>query len=373
MGVQTPEKSAEQRAMERAVARRASIEKAFAKVSAAAADDADAKKQAQTSGEKTGEKPEQPVKKPERDRGDKGRFVSAKPATASDVEAGRPAEAAPQRTPLADDAPYREPPQRFDPAAKADWHGAPESVRAATTKAFEQYENGIRQYREAAENFQQVRHYHDLARRHGTELATVLDNYTGMENKLRGDLIGGLDLIVNNLNLRHPDGRRIGLVDVAAHILQTTPEQRRLTQAQNTAQAHDAKIGQLHQVVQSLATNLHQMQYHQRFTAVRSQIDQFADSHPGFDERSDLIKQELDHGYSVEVAYDRAMKLRPGNGSTHAAQTRNASAQTRPEGIDRSISGAPTNGSQNSLPARKKSGSNREALLNAVRRVRSGV
>ena len=132
------------------------------------------------------------------------------------------------------------------------------------------------------------------------------------------------------------------------------------------------QIGQLHQTVQSLATSLHQMQYQQRFTVTRSEIDRFADSHPGFDERSDLIKQELDHGYPLDVAYDRAMKLRPGNGSTHAAQTRNTSAQTRDE-IDRSISGAPANGAAASYRAPKKSGSNREALATALRRAKSGV
>jgi hypothetical protein len=159
---------------------------------------------------------------------------------------------------------------------------------------------------------------------------------------------------------------------VAAAYLQQSPEQRRLTQQGNYAQAQHAQLQQIQQEQQRLATHFQQMQYQQRFSQSRSMIDQFADSHPGFDERSDLIKQELDHGYPLHVAYERAMKLRPGNGSTQAAQTRNTSAQTRDE-IDRSISGAPTNGAAASYRTPKKSGSNREALSTALRRVRSGV
>jgi hypothetical protein len=55
-----------------------------------------------------------------------------------------------------------------------------------------------------------LRPYHDLARQQGTTLHEAVDNYVGIENKLRADPIGGLDVIINNLNLRTPDGRRIG-------------------------------------------------------------------------------------------------------------------------------------------------------------------
>jgi hypothetical protein len=300
--------------------------------------------------------------------------VSAKSAEAPPAtEAGRPGEQPAQRyAPLAETAPYRDPPPRFSDAAKADWAGVPESVRGATDLVMRQYEQGIQQYRQVAEAFQEVGDYYHQARQDGTNLRTVLDNYTGMERKLRGDLFGGLELIIHNLGMQHPDGRRVTAHDVAAAYLQQSPEQRRLTQQGNYAQAQHAQLQQIQQEQQRLATHFQQMQYQQRFSQSRSMIDQFADSHPGFDERSDLIKQELDHGYPLHVAYERAMKLRPGNGSTQAAQTRNTSAQTRDE-IDRSISGAPTNGAAASYRTPKKSGSNREALSTALRRVRSGV
>ena len=54
-----------------------------------------------------------------------------------------------------------------------------------------------------------------MARSQGTSLPAALNNYIGIEHKLRSDPIGGLDVIVNNLNLRTSDGRRITLADVA--------------------------------------------------------------------------------------------------------------------------------------------------------------
>lgn len=372
VGRQTPDKSPDQIAAERALARRASVEKAFEKAKIAAETKAATEaKEGKTPGEDRG-KPSQ--EKPQQPR-DRGRFASAQPAETDDTgKAGQPGgQPSRQYAPLAETAPYRDPPPRFSDAAKADWAAVPESVRGATDQAFRQYEQGIQQYRSAAEAFQEVADYHELARSDGKSLRTIIGNYHGMEQKLRGDLFGGLDLIVHNLGLTNPQtGQRATFADVATAYLQQSPEQRQMAQHGNYAQAQHAQIAQLSQYVQSLATNFQQMQYQQRFSQSRSMIDQFADSHPGFDERSDLIKQELDHGYPLHIAYERAMKLRPGNGSTRAAQTRNTSAQTRDE-IDRSISGAPANGAAAAHRTPKKSGSNREALINAQRRARSGV
>ena len=60
--------------------------------------------------------------------------------------------------------------------------------------------------------------------------------------------------------------------------------------------------------------------------------------HPRFDELADLIKAELDLGFPLDVAYQRADRLRPPMHT--AAQTRTQSAQTRKT----SISGAPDGG-----------------------------
>ena len=215
VGKQTPDKSPEQVAAERSLARRASVERAFEKAKAtaeakAATDDKDKGKPPAKSGENQ-QQPQQPepaAKEPWRRRTVRLR-AAGRGAPAN--EAGRPGAQQPAQryAPLAETAPYREPPPRFSDAAKADWHGVPESVRGATDQAFRQYEQGIQQYRGAAEAFSEVGDYYQQARQDGTSLRTVLDNYTGMERKLRGDLFGGLELIIHNLGMQHPDGRRV--------------------------------------------------------------------------------------------------------------------------------------------------------------------
>ena len=57
-----------------------------------------------------------------------------------------------------------------------------------------------------AEAFQPIARFHQMAQQHGTTLERALTNYTSMEQKLRSDVVGGLDVIVNNLGLKAPDG-----------------------------------------------------------------------------------------------------------------------------------------------------------------------
>jgi hypothetical protein len=128
------------------------------------------------------------------------------------------------------------------------------------------------------------------------------------------------------------------------------------------------------QTVQSLANTVGQMQYDGQFRQTRSAVDQFADTHPGFDELGGAIEQELQHGYSLEEAYQRAALLNP-NVATRAAQTRDdPSAQTR---TDRSISGAPagaaSNASNQSRPKTGKQVGRREAIQRAIQRVNGSV
>ena len=85
-----------------------------------------------------------------------------------------------------------------------------------------------------------------------------------------------------------------------------TPEQHQLTAQRNQQTSADQRIGQLHQTVEQQSQILNQMLYQQNFAGTRAQVDQFAETHPRFDELADLIKSELDLGFPLEVAYQRA-------------------------------------------------------------------
>jgi hypothetical protein len=186
-----------------------------------------------------------------------------------------------------------------------------------------------------------------------------------MEQKLRADPLGGLDLIVHNLGLTDPNtGRRLDLRDVAYTVLSQSPEQLKVMQQGNQQNAAQHQIGALHAEISGLKQHLHQMHTQQQFTQVRSGVDQFADTHPRFDELGDLIEQELKSGYPLDQAYRRAELLRP---ATHAPQTRNPSAQTRTT-VDRSISGSPAVTGSNPAARRSESSkSPREAVQKAIR------
>ena len=158
-----------------------------------------------------------------------------------------------------------------------------------------------------------------------------------MENRLRADPVAGLDQIVNNLGIIDPQsGQRIGLRDIAYHVLTRSPEQLQQLQQGNAQNAASQQIGALHREISGLKNTMQQMHTQQQFTYTRSAVDQFADSHPRFDELGDLIETELKSRLRSRDSVPKGCLLRP---ATHAAQTRSTPAQTRP--VDRSIYGAP--------------------------------
>ena len=285
-----------------------------------------------------------------------------------------------QIKPLDERAPYRQPPNRFSDQAKQEWHAAPESVRGAVYSMAKEFSGAYQKYKADNDVMNELRPYHDLAVKQGTSIRKAFDNYYGMEMKLRQDLIGGLDVIVQNVarsqGLTGRNGGPLTIQDVAQHIATMSPEQHMLTQQRNIQQSAEQRLGQMQQEVQQQQQVLNQILYQQKFTYTRAQVDQFAQAHPRFDELADLIKSELDLGFSLEQAYLRADRLRPG---TQAAQTRTQSAQTRktsisgaPDGSGKSGNTRPSDG-QRRTNGEAKHPSRREALAKAFRRAANGV
>ena len=270
-------------------------------------------------------------------------------------------------------APFAEPPGRIAEHARRDWADTPETVRGEVHRMHAEFNQAYQHYRGAAEAFAPVAHFHQMAEQHGTTLEQALTNYTGIERKLRSDVIGGLDTIVNNLGLTDPQtGQRIGLRDIAYHVLSQSPEQLQQVQMGNQQTAASQQIGALYQEVTGLKGQLQQLYNGLQFNSTRSAVDQFAEQHPRIDEKEfgDVVKQEIELGFPLDVAYQRAERLLP---ATRAAQTGTPSAQTRPP--DRSIHGspdvAPSNGA--SRKAKAPSRSPEEAVQNALKRMNGHV
>jgi hypothetical protein len=309
---------------------------------------------------------------------DRGRFAPRTPdertsAPAADGQQAAQAQAAAQQQPykkLPPHAPYAEPPVRISERARRDWADTPESVRGDIHRLQGEFAKAYQYYKADYEAFKPLKPYHEMAQRHGTTLDRALGNYISMENKLRQDVVGGLDVIVNNLQMFRSDGSQVNLRDIAYYILSQSPEQLQQLQSRNVQQAAGQQIGALHQKIEGLEKTLNQMHTQAKFTYTRSAVDQFAASHPRFDELGDIIEQELKWGFDLDTAYARAALLRP---ATHAAQTRTTPAQTRP--TDRSIYGAPdvTASDAASRRPREASPTNRAALQNAARRLNGAL
>jgi hypothetical protein len=269
------------------------------------------------------------------------------------------------QNPLPEHAPYREPPPRMAPHAQAEWHVAPESVRGEVHRMHREMADAYQRFRGDHEEMNGIRQFQQMAKEHGTTLQRALSNYTTMERKLVQDPHAAFEMIVSNLNLRTPEGQKLTYRDLAYDYLQQSPEQHKLMQAQNAQSAQGYQLGALHQKVDAIANNFQQMQYAQAHSHTRSAVDQFADSHPRFDELGPAIEREIQFGFDLDTAYQRAERLYP---ATHAAQTRQTtpSAQTR---SDRSISGAPTSSPSDGRRGNGKPISSREAAANAVRAV----
>jgi hypothetical protein len=305
---------------------------------------------------------------------DQGRFT-ARPTpgapTASPGNAPGAAAAARPVPQLPAHAPFNQPVQRMSEQAKRDWPATPETVRGDIHRMHQEFAKAAQYYKADQEAMKPIRRFHEMAQQHGTTLEAALTNYTSMEQKLRADPIGGLDVIIHNLGLKSNDGQPIGLRDIAYHVLSQSPDQLRAIQQGNTQEAAARQIGALHQQVAGLQDALQRMQYNQQHTYTRSAVDQFATTHPRFDELGPLIEQELKFGFDLETAYRRADMLRP---ATHAAQTRTTTAQTRPP-ADKSIHGSPgaSASAATSRRPREASRSPRDAVENAIRRLNGSL
>ena len=337
-----PQQPQEDTPQRRATSRREAIRAAFDKAEAKGRPGPAEAKPGHNQPPEPIEKPqEQPQRQPQ--HREAGRFARAPEQTppgdgGGSVTPGRSEQPGQRQAPrrLPRDVPYADPPPRFSDRAKHDWADTPESIRGDIYRMHQEVDGFVRRYRGDHEEMNTIRPYAEMARQHGTTLQRALSNYTSMEAKLRESPLAGLEIIVDNLNLRTQNGHKLTFRDIAYYALSQSPEQHNITRAQNQQSAQQHQIGRLYQIVDRLARSQQAMQTGQQFAHTRAAVDQFAASHPRFDELGEIIQQELKAGWNLEQAYQRAVLLRPD--PTQAAQTRDTPAQTRSR---ESLSGVP--------------------------------
>ena len=275
--------------------------------------------------------------KPPQTRGEHGHFAAKDQLAAqADAPATTPAPA----SEVQPQSQYRDPPSRFSNDAKETWANTPEPVKAEVNRAIRELEQGHQKYKADAEAFNEVREYHDLARQHGTTMKNALANYVGIERMLAQNPLQGFEQIISNFGWKMPDGRPMTFRDFAAQVLGQSPDEQ--------ASHQNATIQELRNEIAGLKNQLGgvtQTINHQRETAIMSQVETFAQSHPRFDELAEAIKEEINHGYDLETAYARAERLNPAASPAISQQPVIPAEKPKPPlnpAGSKSISGAPS-------------------------------
>lgn len=253
---------------------------------------------------------------------------------------------------------FREAPPRFDDAAKSEWEAVPEGTRGAIHRTVRELEQGITKHREAAEAFEPIRKYADMAKQSGTDLATALQRYTGMEQELRRNPIAGLQAVVANLGIKNPQtGIPVTLRDIAAHVLGQKPDQV-ASQHEASNQQLRQQVAQLQQQISGVTQHVQSQQQEARVASVASEWDGFKASNPRATELEAHMAEFLQKypaGDNVSIrerlddAYAFASAKIPSPTGAHTAAPIAPLAQTQDQHPNKdagtkSVRGAPSDG-----------------------------
>lgn len=282
-----------------------------------------------------------------RARDEAGRFAANTPAEGAAV-ATDPAQvvAAPDVVPQ-----VPQPPARFAKAAQEAWAQAPEAIRTEVIRLEAELTQGIEKYKGAAEAFEPLRRFDEMARQGGTTLDQALSAYTNMENMIRQDPVAGFMEVCRNAGI---DPVQMG---------QALAGQQPSGGASPEVASLKAEIASLRNEINGVGQTLSQRD-------VMSQVESFAKDNPRFDELSGHISEMLSTGYAktLQDAYEKAERLQPAPApepALAAVPKTPDPAQTHKASL--SITGSPANGSNPG--SRKPAGSTREALTNAFAQV----
>jgi hypothetical protein len=265
----------------------------------------------------------------DRARDEKGRFApkedkaepeaKAAPEVKAEPEAIEPPADPKLEPPVPQTAQVGAPPGGFSVKSKAEWDKLPDYVRADIAKREQEVAEGFKQY----EGMRELRQYVEMAQRSGTSLKAALDNYTGLENLLRQDVVKGVSQIAANMGT-HP-------VELAQRILQAYGQTAQTVQPeQSGAQPFDPSM--LHQYLNPLAQEVTQLKHQltqreqaeqaQQQSVINGVLERFKSdpAHRYFENveplmsqliSSGLVQRTGDHMADLKAAYEAACYQNP--------------------------------------------------------------
>lgn len=200
-----------------------------------------------------------------------------------------------------------EAPARFLPRAKELWNNVPHPVREEFERISKENEAEMTQYREAKQEWDNLKEYNDLGKQHGVSLKQALDNYVGIERKFAADPSEGFKQLFSNLGMQPQQA--------ISHILRAfnvSPQAlaQHIAQDPNayTALARQAQQPQMQQQAHAPAqTNPEVAQLRQELDNMKAQsvaqqvIAPFAQEHPEYYQHEEQIAKVLQSGIIDQI------------------------------------------------------------------------
>jgi hypothetical protein len=236
-------------------------------------------------------------------RDEKGKFATEKNAVKGPAkEAAKPGEQVaaadvPKADATADDKAILRPPPGWSPGAKVAFDNLPPEVKQAVAQREIEVNKGF----EKLTRFKPIERFDEMARQSGTTLDKALENYVGMETKLRQDFPAGI------LELCQRQG--INPVALAQHILARNGAAPSNGQAGADAQVRQQAPITDPAIVKELAA-LKNFVQQQQSSAVQTEIQRFASDpkHTFFENVKAQMGQLISTGQAADLedAYDKA-------------------------------------------------------------------
>ncbi len=281
-------------------------------------------------------------------------------------EKGEPEQAAaergaPEENRQSEGRKFSEPPARFVPEARGEWDKVPEAVRAEVHRAIKNLEDGHQKYREAADRYEQVREFDEIARRNGRQgVHESLRQIVDIENTIARNPVEGFQKIANHYGL--------DLNKIAHHIASIDPDQR-LSALQQENQQLRAQIDQSQRAAQmpSFIDQYRQTEGHERFDELAEDIAFFLKT----------VAKDGPADQRLDAAYQLAVRMKPVASSAapdpKPAASPAATASPAPERPDtagtKSVRGAPSDGAD--TPADETETSLEELIRKEMRKLKA--
>jgi hypothetical protein len=281
----------------------------------------------------------------ERARDEKGRFAPKAAVEAAPAEE-QPKDQAVAKEPVADhvevdaktvDAPR--PPPGWSPAAKVAFATLPPEVQQSVAKREQEVNQGFAKLAE----YKPIERFAEMAKQSGTTLDRALENYVGMETRLRQDFPAGIVELCQRQGI-HP-------VALANHILArngVAPSEGQAGETPQARQQASVDLTPIHQELNALKSYVQQ----QQSATVQTEIERFASDpkHTFFENVKADMGRLINSGYAenLDDAYEKACWANPEirellikQQSTGSDASAKAAAATQARAASKSITGSP--------------------------------